>query len=249
METANNWPLKDKVALITGGAVRLGRAIAQTLAEQGCKVIIHYGQSDSAARTFQQKLEQAGHSCAIIQQDLSQPSCAEKLIQDARQAFGCIDILINNAAIFPENDRFANLNNSDWQKIMTINLQSPIFLSQVFSQQPELKEAAIINILDARLNQAQVDHFNYRLAKSALRTATEMMALELAPKIRVNAVAPGAILPPPGASIDALITAKTGKIPLNKLGHEKLIAENVRHLLEQSFLTGVVLSVDGGEFL
>jgi glucose 1-dehydrogenase len=131
---------------------------------------------------------------------------------------------------------------------MSVNLRAPYLLSRAFAVQvPE--QGKIINILDARIRQPAPDHFVYRLTKSALATMTAQMALALAPKITVNAVALGAILAPPGKDDSYLQNLAEKRVPLKRHGSPDIVAENVLHLLRQDFLTGVVIPVDGGEFL
>jgi NAD(P)-dependent dehydrogenase (short-subunit alcohol dehydrogenase family) len=242
--------LKGKVAVITGGAVRVGRALTLALAEAGCHVFIHYGRSAQPAQETAADAEKFGVKTAVFSADLSDLTATQQIIPQAVATFGQVDILINNAAIYLEEDSFSHTGPDLWRKLFAINLRAPYLLSQAFVQQLPLHQPGkIININDARLNRPLPDHFVYRLTKGGLRQMTEMLAHELAPRITVNAVALGAILPPPGADEAYLQQIADERIPLRRSGNAQIVAQNVLHLLHQDFLTGVTIPVDGGEFL
>ena len=240
--------LKGKVAIVTGGAVRVGRALTLALAEAGCDVFIHYGSSDGPAKETQAAAEKLGVQAHIHSADLSDVPVVQGVIPAVIKHFGRVDVLVNSAAIFPEDDTFAKTDREGFDALMSVNLRAPYLLSRAFAVQvPE--QGKIINILDARIRQPAPDHFVYRLTKSALATMTAQMALALAPKITVNAVALGAILAPPGKDDSYLQNLAEKRVPLKRHGSPEIVAENVLHLLRQDFLTGVVIPVDGGEFL
>jgi pteridine reductase len=241
--------LAGKVALVTGGAVRVGRAIVLALAGAGCDVVIHYGTSAGPAEDTAAAAAATGVRVHTIRADLSSPEETGALIPTVVEAFGNVDILINNAAIFEEGG-LADTTLQQWEREMAINLRAPFFLSQAFARQltPE-QHGQIINISDARVLRAGSDHLAYRLTKAALVTLTRSLALELAPQVRVNAVALGAILPPPGEDESYLLQLAQERVPLRRAGSAELVAANVLHLLRQPFLTGVVLPLDGGQFL
>jgi NAD(P)-dependent dehydrogenase (short-subunit alcohol dehydrogenase family) len=242
--------LNGKTAIVTGGAIRVGQALVLALAEAGCNVFIHYGRSAGPAIETKEEVEALGVKAAIYSANLAEVDAAERVMKTAVSTFGHIDILINNAAIFPEEDTFTKTDPILWEKIMNINLRAPYLLNQEFvSQLPAKSSGKIINILDARLRRSATDHFVYRFAKGSLWQMTEMLALELAPQITVNAVALGAILPPPGQDASYLDKIAQERVPLQRAGSAEIVAENVLHLLRQDFLTGVILPIDGGEFL
>lgn len=242
--------LSGKVAVITGGAVRLGQAITLALAEHGCNVFIHYGQSEDSAQSTMEKAKSFGVHAEKYSADLTDLAAVQGIIPAAREKFGQIDILVNNAAIFLDEDTFKSANQALWEKVMNINLRAPLFISQAFANQVTgNRTGKIINFNDARLRNNQPDHFVYRLAKGGLWQLTEMLAHELAPNITVNAVALGAILPPPGADIAHLENIAQERVPLKIHGSAKIVTENVIHLLQQDFITGVTIPMDGGEFL
>lgn len=242
--------LEGKTALITGGAIRVGRAITLALAEAGCDVFIHYGRSTQSAQQTQQEAIDKGVRAEIYSADLADADAVATIVETAVAHFGHIDILINSAAIFPEEDTFEQSDAVLWEKLFAINLRAPFFLSQRFAQQlSQDKSGKIINILDARLRNRQPDHFVYRLTKGGLWQMTETMARAVAPRITVNGVALGAILPPPGVDASYLEKIAQERVPLRRHGSTEIVATNVLHLLRQDFLTGVIIPLDGGEFL
>lgn len=244
--------LRNQRVLVTGGAIRVGRAIALRLAEAGAQVCIHYGRSADAAASTLSELEALGSRAAAISADLSDAEATACLIGRASDALGGpIDVLINSAAIFLPGD-LAATDLAMWESQFGINLRAPFQLSQSFAAQVGSAEpagGAIINILDARNNRPGADHFAYRLTKVALEAMTRNLAVDLAPAIRVNAVALGAILAPPGEDASYLEALAQTRVPLRRPGSPELVADNVLHLLQQDFLTGVVIPLDGGEFL
>ena len=242
--------LQGKVALVTGGAVRVGRALALALAEAGCDLFIHYGRSAEAARQTSAEAITYGVSAHVYSANLADPEAVQRIIPTAVERFGRVDVLINNAAVFLEDDTFQNSDPALWDKLFNINLRAPFLLSRAFAAQiPADGTGKIINIVDARLRNNLPDHFVYRLTKGGLWQMTKMMAHELAPRINVNGVALGAILPPPGADIEYLEQIAQERVPLKRHGNPAIVAENVLHLLRQDFLTGVIIPIDGGEFL
>ena len=241
--------LKSKVAIVTGGAVRIGNAITLALAREGCDVLIHYGRSSSEAKDTLAAVEALGAKGALHQADLSDPAAVQGIVPAAIAYFGRADILINNGAIFLPGG-LKETTQEMWDRQFAINLQAPFFLSQALADQlTEYDRGAIVNITDARIYQPAADHVAYRLTKSALMTMTETLAQDLAPRITVNALALGAILPPPGEDEEYLRQISQTRIPLRIAGNTEIVTENVLHLLGQDFLTGVTIRIDGGEFL
>jgi glucose 1-dehydrogenase len=242
--------LRGKVALITGGAVRVGRALTLALAEAGCDVFIHFGRSAGPARKTQADARSFGVKAYIHSADLADVEAVQGVVPAVLEHFGRLDVLINSAAIFPEEDSFAATDLALWDRLFAVNLRAPYLLNQAFAAQvPPGSQGKVINVLDARLRRPAPDHFVYRLTKGGLWTMTEMLAHELAPRITVNAVALGAILPPPGADISYLENLAQTQVPLKEPGSPEIAAQNVLHLLRQDFLTGVIVPIDGGQFL
>jgi NAD(P)-dependent dehydrogenase (short-subunit alcohol dehydrogenase family) len=242
--------LRGKVALVTGGAVRIGRALSLALAQAGCHLFIHYGLSTDGARETQADATAYGVTAHTYSANLADAGETEALIPAALAQFGRLDILINNAAIFPDEDSFSGTDSRLWDELFAVNLRAPFLLSQAFAAQVSADGAGkIINILDARIRRPDGDHFAYRLTKGGLGQMTEMLARQLAPRITVNAVALGAILPPPGKDECYLAELAASRVPLRRAGSPAIVADNLLHLLRHDFLTGVILPIDGGEFL
>ncbi len=240
---------KKPVALITGSAVRIGHSIATYLGQQGFDLILHYGQSDSEAQQLKKILDEQSVKSYLLQADLSNKEKTDSFFASIPSAFKPVTLLMNSAAVFPEDDEWQHLS-SHWDHIMSINAYAPLSLSQQLACEAaeNNSQAQIINIIDARLTKPDSDHFVYRLAKSVLKEATLNFSKALAPDIRVNALALGAILAPPGAPQDHL-KRLSKRIPLQKTGDLKQVNQAIQYLLEQDFVTGEVLTLDGGEFL
>jgi NAD(P)-dependent dehydrogenase (short-subunit alcohol dehydrogenase family) len=242
--------LQDKTALVTGGGVRIGRAIALALAENGCDLVIHYGRSGGPAEAVRDEARALGVRAQLHAADLADPAQVAEIVPVAVDAFGGLDVLINNAAIFPEEDRLHSVDDTLWDRLFAINLKAPFFLSQAFAAQRDAnRRGVIVNLADARTRQPGSDHFAYRLTKGGVWQMTEMLAAALAPAVRVNAVALGAILPPPGRDERYILEYARRRVPLGHPGGERTVADGVLHLIAQDFVTGAVLPLDGGEFL
>lgn len=239
--------LEGKIAIVTGGAVRLGRAIALALADEGASIALHYGRSADAARETLAEIHARGVAGSTIQADLARPVEASKtVIERTISEFGRADILINSAAIF-EEDRLATISDEDWERCLAINLKGPLFLCQQFASRLQPGQRAhIVNLADWRALRPQGDHLVYTVSKAGLVTLTKSLALHLAPDVQVNAVAPGAILPAPGVDqreFDALAE----QIPLRRTGSPDDVTRAVVFLLRSDFITGEVILVTGGE--
>jgi len=236
-------------ALITGSAIRLGRAVALALAEAGMNVAVHYGHSQAKAEQTRDQLEQFAVKNVIIQADFTNPvEAARKLFAEANDQLGAINVLINSAAIF-EAGTLHDVDESHWDRHHDINLKAPFFLAQAFVKQlPAEQRGHIINIADRRATRPVTGHIAYTITKAGLVIMTKILALELAPQIQVNAIAPGAILPPPGEP-DSYLERIARQIPLKRTGNPTEITNAIRFLLNAEFITGEVLHVDGGEHL
>ncbi len=228
--------LKGKRALVTGGAVRIGRAIAEALLAEGAEVIVHFRNSEKEADTFWPN---------IIQADLSDPAQCETLLEHASQQFGPIDILVNNAAVFHQT-KLADATYDAVMKELQPNLLAPLALIRGFARQT--KTGKIINLLDRRITSHDTTCIPYMLSKKGLEELTKLAALDLAPSITVNAVAPGAILPPPKES-DNPAWEYAGTIPLGKRPTPADVASAVLYLLKSDHITGQTIFVDGGQGL
>lgn len=243
-------PLSGRTALVTGGAVRLGRAIALHLARRGANVGIHFHHSREAARATTAELAACGVRAAAVEGDFSEeiaPS-AQRVLAEAADALGPIDLLVNNAAIF-EPDTLETLSQTAWDRQLRINLEGPIWLTREFARQlPPGRTGDVINIVDWRALRPQPGYLSYTIAKAGLAAATKLLALELAPAIRVNAVAPGAILPAAGEGPERF-ERLAEQIPLRRTGRPEEVAAAVEYLAMSGFVTGEILYLTGGQHL
>jgi len=234
--------LAGKTALVTGAAKRIGRAIALALAQEGVHIAVHYRQSAQEALALCQEIQQLGVSAWPILGDLMDAQQTEKVFREAVAQAGSLDILVNNASIF-DRDTLWEATEESIERNLCIHAIAPLILSRELAKQGHA--AHVVNLLDTRVAVYDREHASYDISKSVLLTLTRMLALELAPNVAVNAVAPGSILPPPGQS--ELYLAKLAHAnPLNRIGTPPEIAEAVLFLLHSRFITGQVIYVDGG---
>lgn len=237
--------LNKKTALVTGAARRMGEAVALGLARANCNVILHYRTSGAAANALAERLRDQGVRAWTSCADLADPAQATQLMDHAIRDAGPIDFLINNAGIFPEQS-LRELSPDDVHANIDINAVAPLLLVRRFAAQD--REGAVVNFLDARIVDYDREHVPYHLSKRMLYTLTRMMAVEFAPKVRVNAVAPGLVLPPEGKDAGYLEGLKHTN-PLNRYGSAGGVVEAVLFLLRSGFVTGQVIFVDGGRHL
>ena len=197
--------LHGKVALVTGGAHRIGRGLVLALAEAGCDIVLVYNRSARAAEQTAQEVVALGRRVVLQQANLAEAAEVATLIESAVvQELGTVQILVNSAAIFPE-ESLLGLTLAGWQKTMQVNLTSPLFLTQAFVRAlPEEMRGVVINITDWRTAKPYHNRFSYSVAKGGLDTFTLAAANALAPRIRVNGIALGAMLPPPDGDEDYL---------------------------------------------
>jgi hypothetical protein len=241
----NASPLAGKTALVTGAARRLGRAVALALAREGVHIMAHYHQSRDEAEALALELRTTGVRVGTLSADLRDPEAAEELLPRAIEAAGEIDFLVNNASIFPPGF-LAHIDHNDLMENIAVNAWAPFVLSRALAARE--RPARIVNLLDCRIVDFDHTHAAYHLSKRMLFTLTRMTALEFAPAVTVNAVAPGLVLPPEGESTDYLERyADTN--PLRRWGSPDDVAEAVLFLLRVEFITGQVIFVDGGRHL
>jgi NAD(P)-dependent dehydrogenase (short-subunit alcohol dehydrogenase family) len=237
--------LKGKTAIVTGAAKRLGREIALALAAEGVNVVAHYNSSGDEAEGLRALIERSGVSSWLLRADFETPDDYEKLIEKAADAAGRLDILVNSASIFPSG-ALEEIRFDDVMRNVHVNAWVPFALSRSFARRTD--RGVIINLLDTRIEGYDFDHAAYILSKHMLAMFTEMTALEYAPGIRVNAVAPGLVLPPPGRDETFLDKMKDG-LPLRRHGSARDVADAVIFLLKSEFITGQTIFVDGGRHL
>ena len=237
-----------RAALVTGGAQRIGRAIAVALAQRGYAVAVQTRQSREAAAKLVAEIVAAGGRAAVVEADLADHAAVLRLVPDAAAQVGPLTLLVNNAAEF-EADEIGRLDRSRFDRHFAVNLRAPIFLADAFAAQaPVEANAAIVNLLDQRVFKPTPRFLSYGLTKSALHTATTTLAQALAPRIRVNAVAPGPTLP--SQRQDAAAFARQAHaVPLGRGPSPQDIAQAVLYLAGATSVTGATIAVDGGQHL
>lgn len=235
-------PEQPKTVLITGGAKRIGRAIALAFARRKFSVIIHYRHSQQAAEELLQELNEYSSGHAALQADLMQPRARQGLIKDAMQINGRLDVLVNNASVYRRN-WLKNVDEKTARQDFEINFWAPFMLMKDFNQLSAY--GCIINMLDQRVAAVDPAAGSYGLAKKSLRDATEAAAIEWAPHIRVNGIAPGVVLPPPGVP-EQKIYPLLEKVPMKTNTKPEEIAAACTFLAIAPTLTGNILYLDGG---
>jgi NAD(P)-dependent dehydrogenase (short-subunit alcohol dehydrogenase family) len=236
------FSLAGKTALVTGAARRLGRAMALALAGQGARVVVHHNRSEAEAAGLCDEIRRLGGSAWSLQADLADPSSAAKLFQDAVAQAGEIGILVNNASLY-ERDTLWDATEESILLNLRVHALAPLTLAREMARQGG--EGHIVNLLDTRVTVYDREHASYHISKRVLATLTRMLALELAPRIAVNAIAPGLILPPAGED-ETYLRSLAHANPLNRWGEPKDIADAMLFLLGSRFVTGQILYVDGG---
>jgi len=241
-------PSTDRVALVTGGARRIGAAIVRGLAQSGYAVAIHANRSGAEAEALRNEIDAAGGCAAVIIADLTDRDAVARVVGAAAAAIGPLTLLVNNAGEF-ETDVFGTLDRKRVERQFAVNLWAPLFLAQAFAAQAHRHgDASIINVLDQRVFRPTPRFFSYTLSKSALHTATTTIAQALAPHIRVNAVAPGPTLPSPRQDAQAF-ARQAQLVPLGRGPSPEDIAAAVLYLAHAASVTGVTIAVDGGQHL
>jgi NAD(P)-dependent dehydrogenase (short-subunit alcohol dehydrogenase family) len=240
--------LPGKVAIVTGGAVRLGHALSLSLAREGLRVAVHYNASAGPAEETVAEIHKMGGLAVPIQGDLSRFGETSSLLARTVDLLGDVDILVNSAAIFEPAD-LAQTTEVLWDRQFAINLKAPFFLSQAFASHiGHEQQGHIVNIADWRGLKPDTGYLAYSLTKAGIMTMTEGLALALAPNIQVNAIAPGAILPPPGRD-QAYLDRLAEEIPVGRVGSPSEIAKTLIYLLKSDFVTGQTVFVTGGQHL
>jgi NAD(P)-dependent dehydrogenase (short-subunit alcohol dehydrogenase family) len=239
--------LRGATALVTGGARRVGGAIALGLAEAGCDLVLHYHRSLDEALGLADAARGLGVRVVLLEADLADPAAVEGLLSRVGE-LAPVRALVNSAAAFPE-DHIADITAAQWDATLAVNLRAPVLLTRAFAAAlPGDVEGAVVNITDWRSRRPYRDHFSYSVSKGGLDSFTRAAAEALAPKIRVNAVALGAILPPPG-KVSTYLKDLAREIPMLRVGGTDQVVEAVLFLLRNEFITGEILRVDGGAHL
>ncbi len=244
-----DFSLPGRVALVTGAAHRVGAAIVRALHQAGATVVIHYRQSAQAAEALADELnQQRGRSAFLLRGDLAQPGAPQALIAELLERHGRLDVLVNNASSFYPTP-MGEVSEAQWDDLMASNLKAPFFLAQAAMAELTRREGCIVNIVDIHAERPLKDHPVYCMAKAGLVMQTKALARELGPAVRVNAVAPGAILWPEGLE-EAQREAIVARTALKRPGDPMDIAHAVLYLVrDAAYTTGQVLTVDGGRSL
>lgn len=238
--------MNQKVAFITGAAKRLGANTACHLHNLGYKVVIHCLSSKELGMALVNQLNTVRtDSAKLIQGDLSDFDMLETIANDAKTCFGRLDVLVNNASSFYPTP-VGTITAQDWNSLVGSNMQAPLFLSQYCTDQLSLNQGVIINMVDIHAERPLKQHTLYCMAKAALVTMTKSLAQELGPNVRVNGVAPGAILWPEAELDETAKEEILRQIPLNQIGSAEDIAQAIEYLINAKYVTGHIIAVDGG---
>lgn len=241
--------MQNKVILITGAAKRIGAHCAKHLHQLGAKIIIHCHHSIEEATQLANQLNGIrAHSAKVIQGDISDYQQLDNIARQARQAFGHINVLINNASTFYPK-AFGDNNLDDWQSLVGSNMQGPFFLTQYLKKDLQRDHGVIINMLDIHAQSPLNNHTLYCMAKAAQAMMTKSLAVELAPHVRVNGIAPGAIMWPENSMDEQTKQEILAQIPLTELGSAEDIAQAMAYLIQAPYVTGQILAIDGGKSL
>lgn len=240
--------LTGRTALVTGGAHRVGRALALALADAGADVVVNYHSSQDQARRTVADIEARGARAVAVQADVADRTDVDRLMSETLDAFGRLDVLINSASMF-ERIGVLDITDAEWDRVMAVNLKGPFMLSQaatpLMRQRDEIDGGVIINLLDLSAFQPWPGFAHHSVSKAGLLHLTKVLARALAPDIRVNAIAPGTVLPP--ASTEGEDGSERRVI--RREGEPADVVRAMLYLIAADFVTGEVLTVDGGRML
>jgi pteridine reductase len=246
MSSSDSNNLNGKVALVTGAAKRLGRAIAIHLAREGADVIVHYQRSATEAQEVVREITKLNRRAISLSADLAKKSDIDKLFAAAKEEFGRLDILVNNASNFLHAD-FASITEEIWDAALDVNLKAPFFCSQAAAPLLKKTNGVIINLSDVAGFLGWTSYIPHSVSKAGVSMLTRVLAKALAPEIRVNAIAPGTItMPgdPPELAADFIKRA-----PLQRTGTTDDVTAAISFIINSPFITGEVLLLDGGRTL
>jgi pteridine reductase len=239
--------LENKAALVTGAGVRVGRAIAVELGRAGMRVAVHYRSSANQAEETLRLVKAAGGDGIVLGADLAKRDECRKLVDTAISAFGGLDLLVPSAASF-ERTLYADVDEATWDRTLELNLTSGFLLAQRAVPALKASRGSMVFITCSSATAPYRNYLPYVVSKGALRQLMKTLAIELAPDVRVNAVAPGTVLPPDDYSEEA--TARlAARIPLKQIGSPDDVAAAVRYLASAPYVTGQEIVVDGGRTL
>lgn len=240
--------LQGKVALVTGGAIRVGKAISLELAAAGADIVVNYNSSAGPAEETVTEIRALGRRAIAQQADVSQGDQVQRLIDRAVSELGRLDVLVNSASVWRRTP-WAELDEAEWDRQIAVDLKGPFLCARAAA--PHLAahgDGAIVNIVDLSAFTPFPNFLPHSVAKAGLLNMTYSLAMELAPAVRVNAIAPGPVLPPPEYT-EQQLAASAKRTLLKRWGTPEDVARAVRYLVEAEYVTGAVLPVDGGERL
>ena len=239
--------MEARKIIITGGATRIGAAIAKKLSGPNIEITIHYNKSKSKAESLKKKLQKFGTTVYLISGDLSKERDVKKIIKFSKSKMKFFDCLVNNASLF-ENDKLENFTSESWENHISTNLKAPALLSKEFSKNVRGKNNNIINIIDQRIFKLTPYFFSYTLSKTGLYTLTKTSAMSLSPKIRVNGIAPGPTIKNKRQS-EKHFKSQYLATPLKQQVDVNEICNAVDFFIKNSSITGQVLAIDSGQSL
>jgi pteridine reductase len=239
--------LRGRVALVTGGARRLGKAIALALGHAGANVMVHYNSSAGPAEAVAAELRSSGVEADIVAGDLADVAAAERVVDTAVARWGRLDVLVNNSGIWGATP-IGSVTAERWDELHHTNLRGPFFTAQRAAPALRAARGAVVNIADVGAFRPWRNYTPYLVTKGGVVTLTEALAKDLAPEVRVNAVAPGPVLMPDDWSAEQGEKAARSTL-LQRLGSAEDVAQAVVYLVTADYITGVVLPVDGGQLL
>jgi pteridine reductase len=240
-------PRSQRVALVTGGAVRVGAAISEGLARAGYDLVVAYRSSEGPAREMEDRVRSLGRHCALVWADLAEPRGCAAVVRAAADTFGRLDVVINSASTF-ESRSLDSVDAAAWDAVMAVNVRAPHLVVRAATGLLRAARGSVVNIVDLSALEPWPSYPHHSVSKAALAHLTKVQARALAPDVRVNAVAPGAVLKPEGEA-DASWERLAAAAPLQRTGSPSDVVEAVLYLTRSTFVTGQILTVDGGRSL
>jgi len=240
-------PHVPKVALITGGAIRVGRAITLGLAEAGYDVVVNYHSSESEARSVSERVEAMGRGAMAIRGDVSSAEDVDRIARRVRETYGRLDLLVNNASLF-QRGPLLEVEEGEWDRVMAVNLKGPFLMVQAFADLLTEARGRIVNMVDLSAMEPWLEYPHHAVSKAGLLHLTKIMARAMAPHVRVNAIAPGAVLLPEDYGEEERRRSRE-RAALGTLGSPEDVVRTVLFLERSPFITGEVIVVDGGRSL
>ena len=235
------------VALVTGGAVRVGRAIALGLADAGYDLVINYHSSGAEAREVERRVRGMGRRVRVAPGDVSDAGDVEEIAGTVEREFGRLDLLVNNASLFDQG-ALLDVEEEDWDRVMGVNVKGPFLLVQKTAELLAGSKGSVVNLVDLSAFQPWVSFPHHSVSKAGLLQLTRVAARSLAPHVRVNAIAPGAVLPPEDYTEEQRERSRT-QTALGTLGAPEDVVRTVLYLARSPFVTGEVVVLDGGRML